>query len=88
MGVTLHTLHTVWMLWPHEDVLELHGALDDFTYEENPAAFTALVEGARSKVGPENVRVINVEVDWAQVCAAFEIPKIEGTVAAPEADDG
>jgi hypothetical protein len=35
---------------------------------------------AGSKVGVENVRQVKVDVPWDAIVAAFEPPKVEGTV--------
>lgn len=80
MGTYLMTLHTVWMYWADDDAIELHGALDDHLVADNYDAYAELVEAAARKVGRENIREIKLEVNWSEVCAAFEPPKIEGTV--------
>jgi hypothetical protein len=77
----LMTLHTVWMYWPGDDAIELCGALDDHTVAENHDAWVKLMDEAAGRVGPENVRAIRVEVNWADICRPFETPVVEGTVA-------
>lgn len=84
MGTYLMTLHTVWMHWTDDDAIELHGALDDHLVADNHDAYEEMVEAAARKVGRENVREVKVDVDWADICAAFEPAKVEGTVAMPE----
>jgi hypothetical protein len=74
------TVHTVWMYWPEDDAIELHGALDDHVLAENYDAYADMLEAAYGKVGREHVREIKIEVDWDEVCAAFEPRKIEGMV--------
>lgn len=78
---SLIRLHTVWMYWTGEDALELHGAVDDNTHADNPSVLDGLITEAGEKVGAEHVRVIQVEVDWKEICDVFETPKIEGAVA-------
>jgi hypothetical protein len=78
--VTPHTLHTIWIYWPEDDAIELHGALDTHAWDVNPDLYQEMLIDAGAKVGPENVRQVKVEVPWDAIVAAFEPPKVEGTV--------
>lgn len=78
--MSLHTLHTVWIYWPEDDAIELHGAVDDNLWDINPDYYEKMLADAAAKVGVENVRQVKVEVEWDDIVAAFEPPKVNGTV--------
>jgi hypothetical protein len=78
--MTLHTLHTIWTYWPEDDAIELHGAVDNNVWDVTPELYEEMLADAASKVGVENVRQVKVEVPWDAIVAAFEPPKVEGTV--------
>jgi hypothetical protein len=49
--MTLHTLHTIWIYWPADDAIELHGAVDDNVWDVNPELYEEMLADAASKVG-------------------------------------
>jgi hypothetical protein len=54
--------------------------VDNNVWDVTPELYEEMLADAASKVGVENVRQVKVDVPWDAIVAAFEPPKVEGTV--------
>jgi hypothetical protein len=79
----LVTLWTVWGYWPSEDAVELHAAIDEYTWDGNPEHWAELIAAAEKRFGVENVRVAKVRIPWTPIVEMFEPPQLEAEL--PEA---
>lgn len=84
MSAPRRTMHTIWIYWPDDDAIELHAAIDQYVIDNNLDAYWSELADAENKVGPRNVRQIKIDVDWHEVCAAFETPQISAIAVTSE----